>query len=95
MVWSGNHMAFGHISHLIDDMLAANPNNLINTFKDEIIQYLSFEDLREVQKMANLSSDIRNPASHGGVIDNQTLMNTLPDLIGNLNKCIFIFNKFP
>ena len=93
-VWRGKHMTFGNISHLINDVLAANPNNIVKTFRDEIFRYLNSEDLRNIKKMADISADIRNPASHGGIIDNQTLMNVLPNLIGNLNKCILILNKF-
>jgi len=94
LVWKGKQMSFGNISHLINDMLAINPNNLVKTFRDEIFQFLSSEDLKKIKKMADISSDIRNPASHGGIIDNQTLMNALPEIIGKLNKCILIFNKF-
>jgi len=93
-VWRGKHMSFGNISYLINDMLAVNPNNLVKTFRDEIYQVLSSEDLKNIKKIAEISSDIRNPASHGGIIDSQTLLNALPEIIGNLNKCILIFNKF-
>ncbi len=62
-IWRGKHMSLGNILYLINDMLAVNPNNLVKTFRDEIYQVLSSEDLKIIKKMAEICSDIRNPAS--------------------------------
>ncbi len=92
-VWRGQHMSFGNISHLIDDILAIDPNTIVKVLKDELYLYLNSEDLKTIQNMTDKCTDIRNLASHGGIIDNQTLMGTLPEIIGTLNKCILLFNK--
>ncbi len=92
-IWKGDYMTLGSINYLLKDILNPKQDPFILRLKKLLLSIISKPDIEEIQYFTFLSSPIRNPGSHGPIIDNKAFMENITEIFKSLNKTLVIFDK--
>ncbi len=93
-MWKGKSIGVGQLARLIQDIQEEHPNPMVKELAQQIPSSLIEEDLTAIENLGSKLEPLRNPASHGKILDWNTFTKNIGDVTVLLNQVIEIFSRF-